>query len=86
MLKVTVTDDGRGFADDVLDELQAELDQEVDLSAKHIGLRNIGQRLRLLFGEGSFVTLAEGVSGGAEVTVLISTTAPTLETGQGYRT
>jgi two-component system sensor histidine kinase YesM len=86
MLEVTVTDDGRGFAYDVLDELQAELAQEVDLSAKHIGLRNISQRLRLLFGEGSHVTLAEGVSGGAEVTVLISNTAPTLETGQGYPT
>lgn len=50
-LLVTVTNNGGGVPEQKLQELCAQMESEDILNPKHIGLSNINQRIRLLFGD-----------------------------------
>ncbi|RCW43510.1 sensor histidine kinase [Paenibacillus prosopidis] len=77
-MKIIIKDTGRGFADDVLKELQAGRSVQND-RGEHTGIWNIGRRLRLLYND--TVTIRyfnDTVTGGAVVEIMLST-EPELE-------
>ena len=52
-LLLTVTDNGQGMSPKALAQLQSALQEKGNVAQnKHIGLDNVVQRLRLLYGEG----------------------------------
>jgi two-component system sensor histidine kinase YesM len=55
---ITVSDNGKGMPEDQLVSLQQKLASGVNLEEKHIGLKNLNQRIKLLFGDeyGVFIT------------------------------
>ena len=50
-LEISVSDNGRGIELDILSELQRSLRENNVSMSKHIGLRNINLRIKLLYGE-----------------------------------
>lgn len=58
-----VTDDGKGISGEQMEKLQEKLKVSTISDSRHIGLRNVNQRLQLVFGEeyGLSVSGAEGV-------------------------
>jgi two-component system, sensor histidine kinase YesM len=71
ILYLSVSDDGAGISKDRLEQLQGILAQEEDkLPQEHIGLLNLAQRLKLVFGEQASVSLQPNESGGLTVTLI----------------
>ena len=46
-----ITDNGAGIEEEVLERLKAELQGEVELHSENIGLRNVNDRIRILYGD-----------------------------------
>lgn len=54
-LTIRVTDNGLGFRQDIMEKLNRDVD--ISENGNHIGIVNIKQRLRMIYGKGSRVTI-----------------------------
>ncbi len=68
----TVVDNGNGMTQEQLEEVRARLKSRYGDTSKHIGLRNVNERIRLLYGEGYGVSIDSGKSG-TKVTIKFGT-------------
>ncbi len=50
-IHITVVDNGVGIEENVLEELVSDLEDSSKLSNNHIGIRNVNQRIKLIFGD-----------------------------------
>ena len=57
-IRITLSDDGVGMSDGEMDQLNEELRDCYVQSDRHIGVRNVNQRLKLIFGEEYGITLS----------------------------
>ena len=67
-LLLSVTDDGVGIGPEELQRIERELAEDASPSGRHIGLRNVHKRIRLLYGNGYGVTVrsrSDGLEGTA---------------------
>lgn len=64
---IIVTDNGNGFSEETLEVLNFDMKQD----DAHIGLINVKQRLKLIFGESAQVVLSNALSGGATSEMII---------------
>ena len=64
-----VTDNGEGLAPEKLEELTERLRESSVSGGSHIGLRNVNQRLKLIFGEEYGLSLSRAEEGGLCVAV-----------------
>jgi len=69
-LLIAVTDTGPGFPEAKLADIRAGR-RIVDDEGEHIGIWNVRERLRLLYGSRATIDVGNGPSGGAEVRLLI---------------
>ncbi|WP_172200625.1 cache domain-containing sensor histidine kinase [Saccharibacillus qingshengii] len=74
-LIVIVADNGPGIEPELRRELQVMLDRPLifgqNIESAHIGLRSVGDRLRLYFGDSAAVFLSQALEGGLQVTLRI---------------
>ncbi|KRF43801.1 sensor histidine kinase [Paenibacillus sp. Soil787] len=68
---ITVSDNGQGIPDTQLKKLQQSMSGGVNLEEKHIGLKNLNQRIKLIFGEEYGVFLTENLHKGTAVFIVI---------------
>lgn len=66
---IYVTDNGQGVSDDKIVQLQESLKENVIGNSSHIGLRNVNQRLKLVFGEDSGLAINRAEEGGFFVSI-----------------
>ena len=66
---IHVIDNGDGISEEELAKLQEQLDKSPINGSRHIGLRNVNQRLKLVFGEEYGLRLSSARGGGLCVTV-----------------
>lgn len=52
IIKITIADNGVGMTDERLEHLRNTMEQPDDTPEKHVGMRNIYQRIKLCYGEG----------------------------------
>ncbi len=71
LLMIRVADNGKGMTAPELTELNARLSAVASDSGSSIGLYNISQRIRLLYGIESGITISERQGGGTEVLLKI---------------
>ncbi|MBO9605782.1 MAG: histidine kinase [Paenibacillaceae bacterium] len=70
-IRITVTDDGQGIPEPQLDQIQRSLANGINLEEKHIGLKNLNQRVKLIFGEEYGVSIVSHPNKGTTVSILI---------------
>jgi two-component system sensor histidine kinase YesM len=73
----TIKDDGVGMSDETLKRLRQRLNEprpSGESGGRGIGLRNVNERLKLLFGEGYGISIESNVGEGTEVTVRFPST------------
>lgn len=68
-LVIRVDDDGVGMSAADMDALRARVAEPVKPGMHHIGLRNVNQRLKLVFGDAYGLTIGASPRGGLRVTV-----------------
>lgn len=68
---LTIADDGVGMDEEDVKRLNTELQMEYISSVKHIGLRNVNQRLKLIFGNEYGIEVCSGIGEGTLIKVLI---------------
>ncbi|CAN7722767.1 sensor histidine kinase [Paenibacillus sp. LjRoot56] len=68
---ITVSDNGKGMPEDQLTSLQQKLASGVSLEEKHIGLKNLNQRIKLLFGDAYGVFITPNLHRGLAVFIVI---------------
>ncbi|MCC3376044.1 sensor histidine kinase [Cohnella sp. REN36] len=68
---VTVADDGPGIPEAALADIRGGLDEAAPTGERHIGLRNIHQRLRHTFGSGFGLVLDSAPGAGTRVSLLL---------------
>jgi len=63
-LTIKVSDDGIGMDRTLLEKLTKEFEQDYVLGGKHVGLKNINQRIKLIYGNeyGVKITSASGIT------------------------
>lgn len=66
---IHVSDDGVGMKDDVIRELNDAMRQMDFQKIQHIGLRNVYQRIRLIYGDRGKLTVTRGKTKGTIVTI-----------------
>lgn len=71
MMNLRVQDNGQGFSESIFARLRELFSQDPRLKSESIGLVNLHQRLRLVYGEGYGLTIANGPNGGAMIDVRI---------------
>lgn len=74
-IRVSVLNDGDSIAQETLSRLNANLRAPygtVEHTNEHIGLFNVSDRLRLLYGENSFVSVSNHENGGVRVELFIN--------------
>ena len=64
-----VTDNGMGISDEDLEKLTEQLDESSITRSRHIGMRNVDQRLKLIFGEEYGLSVSRSEEGGIRVTI-----------------
>ena len=70
--QVQVSDNGAGFAPERLAEIRAELDESVhEQESKRIGMRNVNDRLVLLYGKSSVLRIESELGTGTTITFFI---------------
>ncbi len=67
---ISVEDDGVGMSAEECVAFNAQLKKEYQLDDSHVGLRNVNQRLKILFGDCYGVVLAPRKAGGLTVTIV----------------
>ena len=68
-LDICVEDDGVGMGQEVVEQIYAMLEKEYIYVGEHLGLINLFQRFRLIYGEKCQFCLGEGEYGGARVEI-----------------
>lgn len=71
MILLTIADDGVGMDEEEIKRINMEFQMEYISSVKHIGLRNVNQRLKLIFGKEYGIEICPGEEVGTMVKVLI---------------
>ena len=66
-LVITIQDDGTGMCKDECANVNNRLNSEYQIVDKHVGIANVNQRLKILFGDDYGVTLKTGETAGLEV-------------------
>jgi len=66
-MTLLVSDNGVGMDKDLVDKLNASMQQEHDQEVEHIGLKNVNQRIRLNFGEVYGLTVESSLGKGTTV-------------------
>jgi len=69
-LKLTIKDSGKGFRDDILSDLKAG-NRIVDEEGEHIGIWNVMNRLRLIYGDKATIKFSNVVPRGASVKMVL---------------
>ena len=64
-----VIDDGQGISGERMEKLQEKLKVSTISDSRHIGLRNVNQRLQLVFGETYGLSVSRAEGGGTQVCV-----------------
>lgn len=70
---IYVVDNGTGVTEEMLEKLREQLKDSAITGSRHIGMRNVDQRLELVFGEGYGLTVSASKEGGMCVTVRFRT-------------
>lgn len=70
---IYVVDNGTGVTEEMLEKLREQLKDSAITGSRHIGMRNVDQRLKLVFGEGYGLTVGASKEGGMCVTVRFRT-------------
>ncbi len=70
-LVITVTDDGIGISEDKLKEIKENLNDTRKLNRSNIGLSNVNQRIKLLYGDDYGLTVESEEYKGTKVTIEI---------------
>lgn len=70
-LRISVSDNGVGMSEDRLRWLLDSLEDVHHGDSMHIGIRNVYQRLRLFYGEGSQLSIRSKLGHGTEVKILL---------------
>ncbi|MDQ0889607.1 two-component system sensor histidine kinase YesM [Paenibacillus sp. V4I9] len=68
---ITVSDNGIGMPDAQLKKLQQSMASGVNLEEKHIGLKNLNQRIKLIFGDEFGVFITRNLHRGTAVFIVI---------------
>jgi len=68
-LIIEVTDDGVGITNEQAQQMNEKLSRDSGFASEHIGLGNVNQRIKLLFGDNYGVTLAPLPGGGTQVSL-----------------
>lgn len=69
-LVIEVEDDGKGMSPQQVQKLNRRLEEERgDLTGKHIGLQNVNQRIKLIFGDNYGLTLKSAEDAGTVITL-----------------
>ena len=68
-----VVDNGDGITEEVLQRLRSHLQDSAITGSRHIGMRNVDQRLKLVFGEEYGLSVSSSREGGLCVTVRFRT-------------
>lgn len=68
---IAVEDDGVGMVAAEIDALNEHLTNDYELDDTHIGIRNVNQRIKILFGERYGVRIAARAEGGLAVTITV---------------
>lgn len=69
---VSVVDDGVGMTEEEIEKLNNSLAEEYLLESKHVGLRNVNQRLKIVFGENYGLHLSKRKDGKQGLEVILS--------------
>ncbi|MBF9014607.1 MULTISPECIES: sensor histidine kinase [unclassified Oceanispirochaeta] len=64
---ITVEDNGQGLIPEELERLNRIISEDLDLNDQHIGLKNVNQRIKLVFGSDYGLSLKHHPGGGTEV-------------------
>jgi sensor histidine kinase YesM len=83
LIKVEVEDDGPGMTKERLDEIRRGLDEAAPSGEKHIGLRNVHQRLQRSFGPPFGLEIDSRPGAGTRVTMLLPTAKNTSDVQGG---
>lgn len=67
---ITVEDNGEGFSDKILAQLQRGK-LERDDNRKQVGIMNVMQRFDMLYGNRAEIKFGNGEQGGARITILL---------------
>lgn len=70
---IYVVDNGTGVTEEILEKLREQLKDSAITGSRHIGMRNVDQRLKLVFGEDYGLTVSASKEGGLCVTVRFRT-------------
>jgi len=70
-IRFVITDDGMGIEEEKLKALQESLNGDKVFARKHIGIRNVNQRIKLLFGEQYGLSINSQYGEGTEVSIYI---------------
>ncbi len=70
---IYVVDNGTGVTEEILEKLREQLKDSAITGSRHIGMRNVDQRLKLVFGEDYGLTVSASQEGGLCVTVRFRT-------------
>lgn len=73
-IRIAVTDDGAGIAPERLAEIRADLENMEELDNTHIGICNVHQRIKLMYGEAYGLTVQSEVKTGTRVEIVIPET------------
>ena len=68
---IRVTDNGYGMSDDELNALNAQIEQPIRHNAKHFGLKNLNQRLKLFYGPAYGLHIERNEPSGLSVSIRI---------------
>lgn len=71
MVELAVVDNGIGMSDEKIEHLQQKIETPIIVGTKHIGLRNVNQRLKLVFGDDYGLRITKAREGGICVIVKI---------------
>jgi two-component system sensor histidine kinase YesM len=79
-LKVVIRDTGKGFSEEVLDEIHKG-NRIIDEHGDHIGIWNVSQRLKLLYGDKARIVCYNGFPQGAVVEMTLPLEPPEQKRG-----
>lgn len=77
-LFISVEDDGVGMEQDKIDQIFSELGQEFVSAQEHIGLINLFQRFRLIYGDDCAFQIENILGGGLRVTINTPLVSPEI--------
>lgn len=70
-VRITIADDGAGIEPKKLEEIRAGLEKDENLDRAHIGICNVHQRIKLLYGEAYGLIMESEPGSGTKVQIII---------------